>query len=345
MAERLRPPLFLRWAPERCERRSVETSGARRACCVQHPHGVGVRPARFSQGLREGATRLAREAGGQFHYPLLVLKLSLAAYRLARVVVVGGVCAETEWACRGIVAGAVHATIELRVLLLQWAEETTRLYRLVTLTLYVDDASLEAAGPPAMVKQEVTGAIKHFVDAVEAMGMDFSPTKNCCIASRQDLAADIARASPSLQMRLERRVKSLGSALGAGKVRNATVIKHRLKQFKARIVRFRKLRRAVGVKRTGAVLRSGGTSALVYGQGNTGVASSMLLNQRRVVAASYVTQGAGDLDLTLMLGDGSKSGRADPAFAAHEEPIQMWAEAVWSVWLPRAALESLSELR
>ena len=57
----------------------------------------------------------------KFQYPLLILRLSLAAYRLGRVVVVGGISTEIMWACRGIVAGAVHATIELRVILFQWA--------------------------------------------------------------------------------------------------------------------------------------------------------------------------------------------------------------------------------
>jgi hypothetical protein len=279
----------------------------------------------------------------KFHYPLLILRLSLAAYRLGRVVVVGGISTEIMWACRGIVAGAVHATIELRVILFQWAEETTRLHHLITLKLYVDDASLEAAGPSRMVKREVIGAITHFVKCVEAMGMEFSPTKNCCIASCQDLAEGIARELPGLRMTVAKRVKSLGGALGGGKVRNVCVLKARLLQFKVRKERFRKLRRAVGAKRTGAVLRSGGTSALVYGQANTGVASSMLLNQRRAVAASYVAHGAGDLDLTLTLADGTKNGRADPAFAAHDDPIGMWSDAVWSQWLPRTALDSLTK--
>ena len=93
--------------------------------------------------------------------------------------------------------------------------------------------------------------------------------------------------------------------------------------------------------RAGAVLRSGGTAALVYGQANTGVANTTLLQQRRAVAAAFVLHGAGDLDLTLALADGSKGGRADPAFAAHEDPIGMWAEAVWCAWLPNAALSAL----
>ena len=91
------------------------------------------------------------------------------------------------------------------------------------------------------------------------------------------------------------------------------------------------------------MLQSGGTAALVYGQANTGVATTMLLNQRRAVAAAHVQHGAGDLDLTLVLADGSTNGRVDPAFAAHDAPISMWSEAVWCQWLPRAALCRLAE--
>ena len=41
-----------------------------------------------------------------------------------------------------------------------------------------------------------------------------------------------------------------------------------------------------------------------------------------------------------MIADGSKTGRADPAFPAHIEVIQHWAQAVWNGWLPRDALQT-----
>ena len=36
------------------------------------------------------------------------------------------------------------------------------------------------------------------------------------------------------------------------------------------------------------------------------------------------------------------TGRADPAFAAHDAPIGKWAEDVWSHWLPHVALDRLT---
>ena len=96
--------------------------------------------------------------------------------------------------------------------------------------------------------------------------------------------------------------------------------------FEVRKPRFQKLRRLIGAQRTAIVLRTGGTSALVYGQGNTGVSCSMLQAQRSAVAAASVPGGSGELGLTLFIADGSMCDKVDPAFAAHEMPIAKWAE-------------------
>eukprot|EP00973_Karenia_brevis_P007590 1029185-Karenia_brevis.AAC.1 len=47
-----------------------------------------------------------------------------------------------------------------------------------------------------------------------------------------------------------------------------------------------------------------------------GVSSSLLLAQRRSVAAALRLTGSGDLDLTLALADGRGEAKADPAFTA-----------------------------
>eukprot|EP00973_Karenia_brevis_P010265 1391658-Karenia_brevis.AAC.1 len=118
--------------------------------------------------------------------------------------------------------------------------------------------------------------------------MEFSPTKNVCIASTARLADVIVQSLPDLVIKRDRMAKSLGCALGNGRIRNTKVLQKRLRAFKVRKPDFQKLRRAVGARKTAAVLRSGGTAALVYGQANTGVASSTLLAQRRAVAAASV---------------------------------------------------------
>ena len=58
------------------------------------------------------------EAALAWGYPLAILRLSLDAYRLARVVGVGGVFSESIMPLRGLAAGSVHATRELRALMI-----------------------------------------------------------------------------------------------------------------------------------------------------------------------------------------------------------------------------------
>ena len=50
-----------------------------------------------------------------------------------------------------------------------------------------------------------------------------------------------------------------------------------------------------------------------------------------------------DLDLTLALADVSPRGKADPAFATHEAPIGLWADAAWGAWLPPIAMTNLAK--
>ncbi len=80
---------------------------------------------------------------------------------------------------------------------------------------------------------------------------------------------------------------------------------------------------------------------MTYGQAVIGVAPSTLLRQRRAAEHASAPRGGGagrQLDLALMLADGSETGRADPAFDAHADPIGQWATAVWEEWLPATAL-------
>ena len=59
---------------------------------------------------------------------------------------------------------------------------------------------------------------------------------------------------------------------------------------------------------------------MTYGSAITGVPDGLLRGQRQTVAA-ITAPGAGtggqNLDLALVLADGSKNGRADPAYDAH----------------------------
>ena len=58
--------------------------------------------------------------------------------------------------------------------------------------------------------------------------MDFSPTKNVCLASTPKLAERVAEGLPRLNLAVARMPKSLGSAIGAGAYRNTQIQRKRL---------------------------------------------------------------------------------------------------------------------
>ncbi len=148
---------------------------------------------------------------------------------------------------------------------------------------------------------------------------------------------EVVNAFVGLSAKAANRVASLGSGLGAGTRRNVLIVKKRLKGFVGRRHRFKRLR-AAGLK-TDRLLRTGGISAMTFGQRALGGSNTTLLQQRRAAAASTCVSSAGaSLDLTLMLADGKSNGAADPAFEAHVGVIFFWAMTIWETWTPAAMM-------
>ena len=112
-----------------------------------------------------------------------------------------------------------------------------------------------------------------------------------------------------------------------------TQVRKRLGAFVNRRAKFKRLR-AAGV-RTDRLLRTGGISAMTFGQRALGVSDAVLLQHCRASAACACVSTAGaNLDLSLLLADGTSNGAADPAFEAHVGVVHHWALAVWENWAP-----------
>ena len=284
---------------------------------------------------------LVREAA-KLGYSLWILRLALAAYRLGRVVRVDGVLSSMVYAARGITAGSGLATTEMRILLINIVDSACKLYPAVTPTLFVDDLSAEVAGTFAFVMKQLVPFVLCVCDSMTKDLLEVSKAKSVCTASDEKLGRALERGLCRFGIRFVRRVKSLGTGLGAGTRRNAMAGAARLRAFRKRLPRFRRLR-AAGVS-TARLLRTGGTAAMTYGQSVMGVAPSVLLGQRRAAAAaaSPATGVCGQsLDVALLMADETSTGKADPAFAAHTGPIGEWAQAIWERWLPLTALHRL----
>eukprot|EP00973_Karenia_brevis_P054072 7511012-Karenia_brevis.AAC.1 len=110
----------------------------------------------------------------KYNYSLFVLRLSIAAYRLPRTVSVAALCSRLVCATRGITAGAVHATIELRLLLIQPLDSAVHTFPHAAISAYVDDVTVEAVGTQQMVCKNVVGATRSFSRDLIRMGMEFS---------------------------------------------------------------------------------------------------------------------------------------------------------------------------
>ena len=153
--------------------------------------------------------------------------------------------------------------------------------------------------------------------------MLFSDTKNVICASSDKVAKGIKAKLHGITVKVAGKAVSLGSGIGGCTTRNVGQLNKRLKAFKARVPRFKALRRC-GV-RTDRPLRTGGTAALTFGQKRLGVANSTLFAQRRAAAAITCDKLCGaDLDLSLMVADGDSLGAADPAFEAHVGSCTFW---------------------
>ncbi|HUU60977.1 MAG TPA: reverse transcriptase domain-containing protein, partial [Acidimicrobiia bacterium] len=276
-------------------------------------------------------------------YPMWLLRLSFATYRLGRVLRVGNVVSTVVVAARGITAGSGFATTELRIMMIDIVDAALKVYPTVSPTLYVDDLGMESCGGPAHILRNLVGFVTMVCRRLVEDRLELSKTKCKLTASTDKVGAMVAIPLSGYGITYERRVKALGAGLGGGRRRHMGVVAARLQAFQRRGSRYRALRRA-GVN-TARLLRTGGTSAMCYGIAIQGVSPYMLLRQRRAASAASAP-GSGlcgqNLDLALVLADGSATGRADPAYTAHSDPIGQWATAAWEQWIPAGAMLRLA---
>ena len=281
---------------------------------------------------------LAREAAA-VGYPLPLLRMSLAAYRLPRSLAIHGVYSSTVLAQRGITAGSGMATTELRVLLIRLLERVSKAYPVV-LNVYVDDMSVEATGTPASVVGSVAGAGSLLCHGLVALRLKLSAAGKCtCTASTAAIGNQLADKLSAFGITYSARVKALGVGMASGVRRNVQVQTGRLTAFRAKLSKFAALARScISAAR---LFRTGGAASFTYGDDVTGVSAETLLKRRRMVASAFAPPTGGrDLDLALLLADSSERQHLDPAFAAAALPIGRWAEAVYAGWCPAPLLHA-----
>lgn len=93
------------------------------------------------------------------------MRLSIAAYILGRVLDIEGCCSVIVWVTRVIVGGSVLAKMQLRVLLLEFADALVSSSIYSKPTLYVDDATMGTICRAARICREHAKVTNTFIDA------------------------------------------------------------------------------------------------------------------------------------------------------------------------------------
>ena len=279
---------------------------------------------------RDLLVKAARQKG----YSIVILRLSLAAYRLWRAVGIDGVFSRKIQAARGITAGSGFATCELRLLLQGVIERVQSNWSpsKVNLKLYVDDLTIAVSGLPGWAARLMSVVVDFIVRILEEeLRLEVSAKKSKVVASRYSLAMASVAHMRSQKARASPHAKLLGTGIVGGRRRSTFVFRVRLHQFTKTIGRYHTMR-ANGVNAK-QMVRAAGTPALMYGVEVSGLSDTALQVARsRVAAAAAAPQAGGkNPELTLCALDGS-SGTLDPAFDCHLLPLKYWALACWEGW-------------
>ena len=100
------------------------------------------------------------KAAMRWNFPLWILRLSVAAYRMGRRISINGLLSCVIVASRSITAGSAFATTELRLLLLSALDAMAAAFPSLPLVVYVDDMFLASFGSERYVCRMLPAAVR-----------------------------------------------------------------------------------------------------------------------------------------------------------------------------------------
>ena len=270
--------------------------------------------------------KAARQSG----FSLKVLRMSLAAYRIARTVGVDGVYSEKMIATRGITAGSGMATSELRLLLGDMVYMLKKMWP-VALKLYVDDLTITATGDGHAAALAVAEATDFAVNMLQGtFELEVSVKKSVATANRPRVISTILAHCKSGALKAVTQAKLLGTAYTAGGRRAVQVMVARILKVKKIVGRVQQAAR-LGISAVEYV-RSAAVPAMMYGCDIMGMSDSMVDDATKVAAAALTPPTAGKNPTLVMHAASVHSSAVNPSQAANLEPIKAWATAWWENW-------------
>ena len=313
------------------------------------------------------------EAAARRGYPLSILRLSLAAYKLPRAVGCDGVYSRSITASRGITAGSGTATSELRALTIDLYDILASECPSIAQSIYVDDVNLEATADPKHprkthrdwgisrkqalrqgVIREVRAARLLTTEIAKAtslvaeffqndLQMRLSAAKSKVVANSGALARSVAAATNGIKLKpacatKEKTGKMLGVATNGGRTRTTAEYHKRVRKLESKRRRYSVIAKS-GIC-TASVVRATAMPSVAYGLEVNGIADTELAALRRRVATlgrNLASGGSNDAD---WYGRDGSNGRLDPAFLAHSLPIAAHATAWWEGWASHRELHA-----
>ena len=88
-----------------------------------------------------------------------LLRLSMAVYRMKRVVRVATTVSRELPPLCGITAGSGLACAEMKVVMIRMADQACRLYKSIVPTPFVDNSAAEQTGPHEHIKEDLGGSL------------------------------------------------------------------------------------------------------------------------------------------------------------------------------------------
>jgi hypothetical protein len=190
----------------------------KQAARAEHAAALGVGYAQSLLGLVKAFERiphalLVRESAA-LGYPLWLIRLAIATYKLQRVLRVGSAVSDLIIAMRGIVAGSGLATTEMRLAMMRIVDRAVAFSPASAFTLFVDDLGIELAGGPRWVEKQLAAVTLLVCDAITAAGMEVSTSKSVVMASCSMLGRGLCSKLVKYGVKLAERAKSLGAGMG-----------------------------------------------------------------------------------------------------------------------------------
>lgn len=155
---------------------------------------------------------LAREAA-RFGYPLWLLRLSLAAYRLPRTLRIGEVYSFLVIACRGVTAGSGNATTEMKIMMINIVDAPLEICPHIEPSLFVDDLSAERTAGEEVMLKDLVGFTMHVSRAIVDSEMELSDVKCVCNVSTDAIGRKLEKGLACLNITYHKKAKSLGAGL------------------------------------------------------------------------------------------------------------------------------------